>query len=200
MSSNLEQQSEEREVLQSIYDGDPSFKELNPTTYQYKFGEDGDPKSFLLEISWGENYPDEKPEVNMDAFYNKHIIQAVKDHIKKCVLQEAEDYLGNAMTFSLFESVKEKLNELVVDQPEKAIENGISDLNIQNVDDNDDDDEIQGSKKSGAIKKSALSKAQKRKQWDRVDARGEMPRGYDWVDIVKHLSQTGSKADGQATS
>ncbi|XP_039277744.1 RWD domain-containing protein 4 [Nilaparvata lugens] len=196
MSSYPEQQAEEREVLQSIYDGDPSFKELNPTTYQYKFGEDGDPKSFLLEISWGQKYPDEKPDVNMDAFYNKHIIQIVKDHIKKCVLQEAEDYLGNAMTFSLFESVKEKLNELVVDQPEKTLENGISDLNIQNVDEDDDDGGGRGQGGTGgAVKKSALSKAQKRKQWDRVDARGERPRGYDWVDIVKHLSQTGSKAD-----
>lgn len=34
--SNQELQEEEREVLQSIYDGDTSFKELNPTTYQYK--------------------------------------------------------------------------------------------------------------------------------------------------------------------
>lgn len=34
--SNQELQEEEREVLQAIYDGDSSFKELNPTTYQYK--------------------------------------------------------------------------------------------------------------------------------------------------------------------
>jgi len=37
-----------------------------------------------------------------------------------------------------------------------------------------------------------LSKAQKRKQWDRLDNKGEKPRGYDWIDVVKHLSQTGS--------
>jgi len=42
-------------------------------------------------------------------------------------------------------------------------------------------------------KKEHLSKAQKRKQWDRVDGKGDKPRGWDWVDIVKHLSQTGSK-------
>lgn len=44
-----------------------------------------------------------------------------------------------------------------------------------------------------APKKEQLSKAQKRRQWDRVEAKGEKPRGWDWVDIVKHLSQTGSK-------
>lgn len=36
-----------------------------------------------------------------------------------------------------------------------------------------------------------MSKAQKRKQWDRLDSKGEKPRGYDWIDVVKHLSQTG---------
>jgi len=43
------------------------------------------------------------------------------------------------------------------------------------------------------VKKEHLSKAQKRKQWDRVDGKGDKPRGWDWVDVVKHLSQTGSK-------
>lgn len=33
--SNTELQSEEREVLLSIYDGDPLFKQLSPTVFQY---------------------------------------------------------------------------------------------------------------------------------------------------------------------
>lgn len=37
MSAEIkEQQEEEREALVSIYDGDKAFKEINPTTYQYK--------------------------------------------------------------------------------------------------------------------------------------------------------------------
>lgn len=52
----------------------------------------------------------------------------------------------------------------------------------------DNDEEI--TKK--AAKKETMSKSQKRKQWDRLDSKGEKPRGYDWIDIVKHLSQTGS--------
>lgn len=36
MSIPLEQQADEREALQSIYEGDENFKEINPTTYQYK--------------------------------------------------------------------------------------------------------------------------------------------------------------------
>ena len=45
-------------------------------------------------------------------------------------------------------------------------------------------------------KKENLTKAQKRKMWNKQNAAGEKPRGWDWVDIVKHLSQTGG---GQAT-
>jgi len=52
----------------------------------------------------------------------------------------------------------------------------------------DNDEEI--TKKT--TKKETMSKSQKRKQWDRLDSKGEKPRGYDWIDIVKHLSQTGS--------
>lgn len=33
---NQELQDEEREVLMSIYDGDPAFKQLSSNTYQYK--------------------------------------------------------------------------------------------------------------------------------------------------------------------
>jgi hypothetical protein len=34
--SAKEQQDDEREALISIYEGDSNFKEINPTTYQYK--------------------------------------------------------------------------------------------------------------------------------------------------------------------
>jgi hypothetical protein len=36
MTEIEQQQEEEREVLLSIYDGDPAFKQLSPTTFQYK--------------------------------------------------------------------------------------------------------------------------------------------------------------------
>ncbi|XP_033112173.1 RWD domain-containing protein 4-like [Anneissia japonica] len=64
---------EEREVLQSIYEGDENFKELNPTTFQYRVGDIGHFKSFLLEIAWGDNYPTELPNINFDTFYINHM-------------------------------------------------------------------------------------------------------------------------------
>ena len=44
-------------------------------------------------------------------------------------------------------------------------------------------------------KKEQFSKSQKRKMFDRMTnaATGEKPRGWDWVDIVKHLSQSGNQ-------
>jgi RWD domain. len=36
MTEIQQQQEEEREVLLSIYDGDPAFKHHSPTTFQYK--------------------------------------------------------------------------------------------------------------------------------------------------------------------
>lgn len=47
-------------------------------------------------------------------------------------------------------------------------------------------------------KKEHLSKAQKRRQWNKADGKGERPRGWDWVDIVKHLSQTGPKQEQES--
>ena len=41
-------------------------------------------------------------------------------------------------------------------------------------------------------KKEQLTKAQKRRITDRTNFKGERERGWNWVDIVRHLSQTGS--------
>ena len=46
-------------------------------------------------------------------------------------------------------------------------------------------------------KKEQLTKAQKRKITNRTDFKGERERGWDWVDVVKHLCQTGHQAQQQ---
>lgn len=50
-----------------------------------------------------------------------------------------------------------------------------------------------------APKKEKLTKAQKRRQWDQAATGGEKPRGWNWVDIVKHLSQCGKGDEAGAT-
>ncbi|KAJ8985054.1 hypothetical protein NQ317_016969 [Molorchus minor] len=186
--SESELQEEEREVLSSIYDGDESFKQISPSVFQYKYGETDTARSFLLEIKWGEKYPNELPLISMETFYNKHVMPSLKEKIVNVVLSEAEQYLGMSMTYSLFEFVKEKFDELIEEQPEIASDK----LDVDKLCILEQEPLQEANKKE---KKEQLTKAQKRRQWNKVDYKGDKPRGWNWVDIVKHLSQTGTKEE-----
>nr|CAH0102598.1 unnamed protein product [Daphnia galeata] len=172
---NSENQDEELEVLRSIYEGDGSFRELNHKSFQYKYGIEGEPHSFVLEISWPESYPESLPDINLDAFYNKHMKTHVKDNIKSKVLKEADANVGSAMTYTLIEWVKENLEELLIDQPSN-LDTSISVANL------DIEEKVEHLCKDNKERRTGLTKAQKRRQWDRMDGKGEKIRGYDWVD------------------
>lgn len=65
-------------------------------------------------------------------------IQSVKDKIVSHVASEAEQWLGSAMTYTLFQSVQEHLDDLIKTQPtspgdliEKADKLTISDDTLQ---------------------------------------------------------------------
>ncbi|GFS24622.1 RWD domain-containing protein 4A [Elysia marginata] len=177
---------EELEVLKSIYDGDACFKALSDTVFQYKYGEDGSFKTFIVEVSWPPTYPEDLPTINMDTFYNNHVIQTVKDAVKTGVLEQAEDLLGMSMTFSLFEWVKDNLDSLLADQPDAPVNHSHHTVSVP--------EEKQTTTVSAVKeKKENLSKSQKRRLFDRFGANQDKPRGWDWVDIIKHLSQTGSQ-------
>ncbi|XP_071946635.1 RWD domain-containing protein 4-like [Antedon mediterranea] len=178
--SSEESQDEERQVLLSIYEGDDNFKELTPTTFQYLVGDTGHFKSFLLEIVWGEKYPTEMPNINLDAFYNNHICAEVKCNVVMKINEEGEQWLESAMTYTLFEWAKENADVLMTNQVEQV---------IQSRNASDATTEVQQTKKIKE-KKEHMSKAQKRKLADKTDFKGEKPRGWNWVDIVK-LSKTG---------
>lgn len=122
----------------------------------------------------------------------------VKTKIKKVITEEAEQWLGCGMTYTLFECLKDQQDELTRDQPEHAITQSI-DLDNMGVNALKISDNIESNKKKEA-KKEQLTKAQKRRQWERTDHKGDKPRGWDWVDIVKHLSQTGGKDNGNNVS
>jgi hypothetical protein len=54
---------------------------------------------------------------------------------------------------------------------------------------------LSGSSKPKA-KKEQLTKNQKRRMWDKggLDSE-ERPRGWNWVDVIRHLSKTGEKPE-----
>ncbi|XP_054715096.1 RWD domain-containing protein 4-like [Uloborus diversus] len=188
MTEWKELQEEELEVLDSIYDGDENFKKISSSSFRYKFGADDDPRSFLLEICWIDGYPNVPPKINLDAFYNNKLLPDVKKSIVDAILKEAEMHIGMPMTYTLIEWVKDCSEKLAESQPEKPVSPENTSPPEEKM--------IQEEMVSSSVKKEKkpkLSKQQKRKLAEKLDARGERPRGWDWVDVVKHLSQLGSK-------
>lgn len=143
----------------------------------------------MLEVSWGPEYPEVLPEISLDAFYNKHLVPTVKEKILTAVRAEAEQFLGMSMTFSIFDYVKENFDSLVADQPE---DNQHASSNVGDLSESMGSAQIGDDASSKAQKKEQLTKAQKRRMWDKGGIEGEdRPRGWNWIDIIRHLSQTG---------
>ncbi|CAK1554822.1 unnamed protein product [Leptosia nina] len=148
--TNVEQQAEEMEVLKSIYEGDKNFHQLNDTTYQYKYTEGEE--SFIVEVSWGPNYPTEKPRINLDIFFNQHLLPSVKQKILEIIDKEAEHWIGSAMTYTLFEIVKERVVDIFSAQTEQAGPSGAKiSMGFQ-------------MEKKKLVKKKQLRKARKRRE------------------------------------
>ncbi|CAB4059288.1 unnamed protein product [Lepeophtheirus salmonis] len=135
---------------------------------------------FRYEIGWPEEYPNDAPDLSMDTFYNAHLKSTVSQAVIESVEAEIPQYLGMSMTYSLFEHVKENYDELVAEQPEvEEISDSVQSLDIGKI-----------------HRKEKLTKAQKRRMWNKggIDEH-DRPRGWNWVDVIRHLSQTGYKED-----
>lgn len=61
--------------------------------------------------------------------WNKYFrVSSVKQNIRDKILKEADHYLGESMTFTLFEFLKDFLEDLVADQPDKEVIENITKL------------------------------------------------------------------------
>lgn len=107
------------------------------------------------------------------------------------------------MTYTLFECIKEKSTELLLELDEdlKAqklanVTENVNTIHIAPVIKTTDSQSSQQQQ----VKKEQLTKSQKRRLWERTDNKGNRPRGWDWIDIMKHLSQTGSKEESSLTN
>ena len=56
--NGTQEEEEELEVLRAIYEDDELISELNATTFLYRFGELGEPNSFVLQVQWPDLYPE----------------------------------------------------------------------------------------------------------------------------------------------
>lgn len=121
--------------------------------------------------------------------------ETVKQKIMETLGAEGEQWIGCGMTYTLFECLKDRIAEMMESQPQPVSDEESSES--EESDDSDSSDADIGNLSIGGAKgakKERLTKAQKRRQWDQATAGGgERPRGWDWVDIVKHLSSCGNK-------
>lgn len=187
MTAN-EDQEMELEALRSIYEGDDCFKELGPTAFQFRIGDHEDPKAFLLDVSWPESYPETAPQLSLQAFFNNRISPSTKQEILLKLEEQVEANMGTAMMYTLFEWAKENQAELM--ENHQPVKEG---LVLSSNNDNESLCPVVVSKKKE--KKEQLTKSQKRKMVARTDNKGELPRGWNWVDVIKHLSKTGGSED-----
>ena len=84
-----------------------------------------------------------------------------------------------SMTYALIEFAKENQDTIASHQKEREV--------IVK-------EKVEIEKKKPKEKKEQLTKRQKARQGNRL-VDGELPRGYNWVCLIRHLSQTGSAAD-----
>ncbi|XP_008433137.1 RWD domain-containing protein 4 isoform X1 [Poecilia reticulata] len=185
MTAN-EDQEMELEALRSIYEGDECFKEISPVSFQFRVGNLEDTKAFILDISWPDRYPETAPQISLDAFFNNRISAETKQLILSKLEQQVEANLGSAMMYTLFEWAKENQEELMENHRPVV-------TTVQTLTSNTEVTTPSVAKKRE--KKEQLTKAQKRRMINKTDHKGELPRGWNWVDVIKHLSKTGGKDD-----
>ncbi|KAM4611549.1 RWD domain-containing protein 4 [Polymixia lowei] len=179
MTAN-EDQEMELEALRSIYEGDECFKEISPVSFQFRIGELEETKAFLLDIMWPETYPETAPQISLDAFFNNRIGAETKQLIISRLEEQVEANLGTAMMYTLFEWAKENQEALMENhQPV------VTAVTLASNSDMTANSPVAKKKE----KKEQLTKAQKRRMTSKTDNKGELPRGWNWVDVIKHVSK-----------
>uniref|UniRef100_A0A8C3UV64 RWD domain containing 4 n=1 Tax=Catharus ustulatus TaxID=91951 RepID=A0A8C3UV64_CATUS len=136
-----------------------ALRELSPVAFQYRIGESGDPKAFLIEVSWPETISTNSTVISMDAFFNNTII------LDKLMV-EVEAILELHMTYTLFEYAKDN----------KEVFHGKSTLsNSISIGTPDVPPSKKKEKKDLCVEIKPFS----------ADNKGELPRGWNWVDVIR---------------
>ncbi|XP_033839399.2 RWD domain-containing protein 4 [Periophthalmus magnuspinnatus] len=174
MTTNEEQEME-LEALRSIYEGDECFKEISPVSFQFRIGDLEDSKAFILDVSWPDTYPETAPQMSLDAFFNNKISPETKQLILSKLEEQVVANLGTAMMYTLFEWAKENQESLMENHKPIVQAVTVASSNEATV-------TTPAKKKE---KKEQLTKAQKRRMVSRTDNKGELPRGWNWVDVIK---------------
>lgn len=122
--------------------------------------------------------------------------QNFKSKIVDLLTKEGENWIGCGMTYTLFEFVKEQLSELL-DELEEESKNAAALKAITEETKAVHLAPVIKTTETVIAKKEQMTKNQKRRLWDRTNNKGERERGWNWVDIIRHLSSTGHKEESQ---
>jgi hypothetical protein len=124
--------------------------------------------------------------------------ESFKSKITSLLTAEGENWIGCGMTYTLFECLKEQLTELL-DELEEEIKTAKLNAVTENVRAMKLAPVISTGPDTPAAKKEQLTKSQKRRMWERTDNKGQRQRGWNWMCLIRHLSQTGSSKDDDIT-
>ncbi|KAG0615113.1 hypothetical protein M758_5G015300 [Ceratodon purpureus] len=178
---------EELTALEAIfYDcyskiSDNSFRVRIDPDVEEGDGTDAAP-AFFLEFLLPEGYPDVIPTFDLSNINNSKYPEAVKAAILEGLQAQAEEQKGESMCYNLVEWLKEKLPHFYRLKP----------VVVHQDSDNSDSEhhqQVGGGGKKDASGKDKMTKAQKRRHFDKYGAGAEKPRGWDWVPILSHLGQ-----------
>lgn len=124
--SCVDLQKEEREVLQSIYEGDDAFKALSETSFSYRFGNAGEPKACLLQVDWPNQYPSTLPTFSLDNFFNNHLSEVNKTTIITQLNEQAEELIDSASTYSVIEWCRDNIEDLIVPEDKPPVADAVA--------------------------------------------------------------------------
>lgn len=124
-------------------------------------------------------YPGVAPEYDLSNTNNAAFNQAVRNRLLLGLQQQAQEQLGEQMVYNLVEWVREALPGIVEEEQHQEIRKSSPDHAGQ----------VESNPKPEKERKEKLTKAQKRRHYDKFGATEEKPRGWNWVDIISHLSK-----------
>ncbi|CEP11326.1 hypothetical protein [Parasitella parasitica] len=116
MTDYAEEQANEIEALESIYPDEfeaVSDKEFKIAIYPEEQDEEN-PRGISLHVTYTPNYPEELPEYEIETIEGQ-IPSSYYEKIRQLVKQVAEDSVGMAMIFTMVMTIKEELDNIVLD-------------------------------------------------------------------------------------
>ncbi|CEM07987.1 unnamed protein product [Vitrella brassicaformis CCMP3155] len=211
-----EEQAMELDTLDSIFGCfENEFTVVSrtpPVHLQFRIPDPDEPSHFfLLSVTWPEGYPAaEPPSFDLPTSpANSRLDQPTRQKILDFLTAKAADMVGEQMTFALISDLKdegfEQLSLREIWEERSLWESREAAGNAAAADGPEENGHVDGSRAAGGDGRDGaevpdmrhLTKNQKRTMWKHAVG-GEINarrRGWNWVDIISHLSKTGAPTE-----